>query len=62
MLNMHALKAAYEKAIGHETRYGWRKLMRVRFIRNAISRGDFYLSTRCQEGSARGRPRVVGCG
>lgn len=37
MLNIHALKAAYEKAIGHETsnstiynllaRHGWRKLM-----------------------------------
>jgi transposase len=37
MLNIHDLKAAYEKAIGHETsnstvynlldRYGWRKLM-----------------------------------
>jgi hypothetical protein len=37
MLNIHDLKAAYEKAIGHETsnstiynllaRHGWRKLM-----------------------------------
>ena len=29
MLNIHELKAAYEKAIGHETsaRHGWRKLM-----------------------------------
>ena len=37
MLNVHGLKAAYEKAIGHETskstiynllaRHGWRKLM-----------------------------------
>ena len=48
MLNIHDLKAAYEKAIGHPTsdstvynllhRHGWRKLMRVHFTPSATSR------------------------
>jgi hypothetical protein len=45
MLNIHGLKAAYEKAIGHATldstvynllhRHGWRKLMPRSFIPSA---------------------------
>ena len=48
MLNIHDLKAAYEKAIGHETskstiynllaRHGWRKLMPRPFHPDATSR------------------------
>jgi hypothetical protein len=51
MLNIHDLKAAYEKAIGHETsnstvynlliRHGWRKLMprlKITFSRTSTER------------------------
>jgi hypothetical protein len=45
MLNIHELKAAYQKAVGHETsnstiynllaRHGWRKLMPRPLIKNS---------------------------
>jgi transposase len=51
MLNIHDLKAAYEKAIGHETsngtvynvlaRHGWRKLMPRPFHPNLAAQNDF---------------------
>ena len=53
MLNIHDFKAAYEKAIGHETsnstvynllaRHGWRKLMPRPFHprRNRVAQSDF---------------------
>ena len=69
MLNIHDLKAAYEKAIGHETskstiynllaRHGWRKLMPRPFHpRRDIAAQDAFkkwLSTCCEENQAGGR-------
>ena len=69
MLNIHDLKAAYEKAIGHETsksmiynllaRHGWRKLMPRPFHpRRDIAAQDAFkkwLSTCCEESQAGGR-------
>jgi transposase len=66
MLNICDLKAAYEKAIGHETsnstvynllaRHGWRKLMPRPFIPNATSRLKTLLKKRfskcCEESPA----------
>ena len=63
MLNIHDLKAAYEKAIGHETskstiynllaRHGWRKLMPRPFHprRDIAAQGAFkkWLSTCCEK-------------
>jgi transposase len=70
MLNIHDLKAAYEKAIGHETsnstvynllaRHGWRKLVpRPRHPQRDLAPGRILkkrLSTRFKAGSARGCP------
>ena len=69
MLNIHDLKAAYEKAIWHETskstiynllaRHGWRKLMPVHFTQDATSRLRTllkkWLSKCCEESQAGGR-------
>ena len=69
MLNIHDLKAAYEKAVGHETskstiynllaRHGWRKLMPRPFHpRRDIAAQDAFkkwLSTCCEESQAGGR-------
>ena len=66
MLNIHDLKAAYEKAIGHETsksmiynllaRHGWRKLMPRPFHprRDIVAQDAFekWLSTCCEESQA----------
>jgi transposase len=56
MLNIHDLKAAYEKAIGHTTsdstvynllhRHGWRKLCRVHFIPNVTLQRRMLLKKR----------------
>ena len=67
MLNIHDLKAAYEKAIGHETskstiynllaRHGWRKLMPIRFTPSATSRLKTLLKkwlSKCREESQAG--------
>ena len=62
MLNIHDLKAAYEKAIGHETskstiynllaRHGWRKLMPRPFHpRRDIAAQDAF-KTCCEESQA----------
>ena len=76
MLNIHDLKAAYEKAIGHPTsdgavynllnRHGWRKLMprphpdRDIKAQNAFKKSDFVLLSGML-GAPR-RPAVVVCG
>jgi len=77
MLNIHDLKAAYEKAIGHETskstiynllaRHGWRKLMPRPFHPRRDSRLRTllkkWLSKCCEESQADCRQaRPVACG